>query len=154
NNFFNNNHAYGLVVYSKGMITLNNITADGSQNFGGLYADNSSSPAHKGITLNGTNEMSWNSNDGLQVSSAGTITLKNVTANNNQYFGGAVYNDNPGATGTIVLSGNNSFSYNASEGLNIASFHAMTINNITANFNGGYGVDLDNCQYDNAITFA
>src|SRR5262249_47035752 len=107
NNFFNNNHAYGLVVYSKGMITLNNITADGSQNFGGLYADNSSGRAQKGIILKGTNEMSWNSNDVLQVSSAGTITLKNVTANNNQYFGGAVYNDNPGATGTIVLSGNN-----------------------------------------------
>ncbi len=159
-NVFNSNKSGGLLVYSNGVITLNNVTAvyNGAGGGGnGAYLDNTSSTSGAGVTLTGTNVFSNNQASGLYITSKGAISTNNLTASSNANGYGAVLNNcydlGSGCTSApkaVSLSGVNSFAYNYYGGLEIYSMGAVTVNSITAYYNGmsggtyGYGLYIDN----------
>ncbi|CAG1006828.1 hypothetical protein ANAEL_03461 [Anaerolineales bacterium] len=144
-NVFSSNRG-GLLVYSNGVITLNNVTANFNTNDNGAYLRNLDSTTSTGVTLTGTNTFSNNHMTGLQVDSKGVVTLNNVTAQNNgwydstldTYYGHGVKIDNTYATSpkTVSILGTNNFSGNANSGLVIQGTGTISVNNITANDNG------------------
>jgi len=162
-NTFNYNGKDGLVVFSKGVITLNHINASYNAQGSGVYLDNclQSTPGlgvctntiSSGVTIKGTNNFSYNGWDGLRVYSSGVITVSNVIANNNgtdlarpgdtvgvdyDAYGKGMYLDNYGALVTkrgIIVNGTNFFSNNISNGLFAVSKGLITLMNITANKN-------------------
>jgi hypothetical protein len=97
-----------------------------------------------------------NGGDGLVIYTNGAINISNLVAV--ETGGVGVYIDNtygaylskPVYNGVNIL-GNNLFEYNDSSGLEVYSFGAIVVNNITANGNGGAGAYLDNCIYDDKL---
>ncbi|MBX3037584.1 MAG: right-handed parallel beta-helix repeat-containing protein [Anaerolineales bacterium] len=148
NTFLENNEA-GLAVYSTGIVTLNNLTANGN-GFEGVYVDNSYATKPMAVIIKGTSTFNGN-NNGLYIESYGAITTNGITALYNDY--GVVLNNclhNSGACTayspqSITMNGYNNISYNNENGLEVRSAGFITVNNITADFNlGGFGAYLDN----------
>lgn len=160
-NQFNYNEVNGLIVNSKGVITINNVTAMNNTDGHGVLLDNCSYNAgicdygvSSGVSVKGTNNFSNNGWDGLRVVSGGVITVNNITANGNgtsasrpavtltydapiDASGKGVFLLNIGATipKNITISGTNTFNFNGSNGLSVFTNGMITVNNITANFN-------------------
>jgi putative surface-exposed virulence protein len=158
NNFVadGNSDEDGLVVFSKGLITLTNIEAvynDGD----GVYLDNQIPGATGGITINAGlnkgNAFHGNWGDGLVVFTNGAVTMTNLYANNNA-DGYGVYIDNTGVGGiTIKQLGTwngydywtegNSFSGNAYGGLYITTNGPVTVDLFQARDNHDTGIEID-----------
>jgi hypothetical protein len=156
-NLFTGNKGDGLYIRSEGVITLNNITADGN-NDNGIDIDNCiySSGACQGsgnVTVTGTNSFSGNTNNGMNVISMGSITLSNIIANGNTNGTGAnLVNDYTGSVGGVTITGANSFNSNYNSGLVIDTRNAVSLANITADGNiRGSGVYLDNCNMSSGV---
>ncbi|MBL8089438.1 MAG: right-handed parallel beta-helix repeat-containing protein [Anaerolineales bacterium] len=145
---FNNNTsagASGVVIGSKGTVTVKNVTANGNT-LNGVYIDNSNATTPKAVTINGTNHFSYNGLDGLYVLTKGAITLNNVTAMGNTggsgaYLDNCIYNFgtglcNFGVANGVTIKGTNNFSDNGWDGLRVWSGGVITVSNITANGNG------------------
>jgi hypothetical protein len=99
------------------------------------------------VTIIGYGIFNGNDNEGLLISSNGAVTLANLTANSNTNEGVEINNFNNATTASYVnvtLTGTNTFNGNGNDGLNILSDGIITLNNITANDNAGYGAKLDN----------
>jgi putative surface-exposed virulence protein len=153
-NTFLDNGEVGLLVISTGIVTLNNLTASGN-GAEGVYVDNTNASTPKAVAIKGTNVFNGNGY-GLVVYSYGAIIANNITA---LYNVDGVYLDNcnnsgPSCTGyspqPVTMTGVNTISYNDYTGLDIRSSGAITVANITADFNlGGFGAYLDN-WWDNA----
>jgi hypothetical protein len=164
-NSFNDNWRSGLEVYTRGIITLNNVTAERNgrwddvndptpntvYGYGALLDNclwNGSACGvitPKGITLNGTNTFNGNFQDGLWATSLGLIKGNNLTANWNGDDG--AYLDNQwglGSVGGITVTGTNTFEGNGGLGLEVYSHGAITMNNVNANWNVEGGAHLDN----------
>lgn len=91
---------------------------------------------------------------GIFVLSKGAITLKNVTANDNAWEGAKFFNDTAAdAQGDVALTGTNTFSGNASDGLMISSMGNINLRNIRVNGNGLTGAYLYNANGTGNITF-
>jgi len=201
-NTFRENSMTGLQVYSKGVITLNNITASDNgwydsdnlsltfdQYFGnGAYIDNTFATTPKAVTLAGlSNSFLGNATTGLVILSKGAIVANNLSASMNGWFdpsdadstdsshGDGAYLDNclysdngtpldfsddycsnPVPASFVKLTGTNTFNNNGwGDGLEISTLGVITINNLTANDNGGRGAYLyNNWMYWNAPTSA
>lgn len=161
-NNFNYNGGDGLVVFSKGVITLNYITASYNTEGSGVYLDNClqsvtgvgacTNTISSGVTIKGVNNFSYNGWDGLRVYSGGVITVSNVIANNNgtdldrdgdtntdyDAYGKGMYLDNAGALIAkrgVTVNGINFFSDNISNGLFVVSKGLISLTNLTANNN-------------------
>jgi hypothetical protein len=159
-NTFLNNSAFGIAIDSNGLITVNNITANGNDTSHitpgpmGVSLNNTSSTVNSGITVGGTNNLSGNYFNGLYVFSNGPIKINNLTADTNTLGAGAILTNNT-ATGAqpVTFTGTNHFDGNGLSGLIVYSNGPITINNVTANSNGtqdvtgnGDGAYLDNCN--------
>lgn len=155
-NFFNDNSSTGLVIYSKGAITTNNLTAI-SNNGNGVELDNTYGSVPMAVKMNGSNFFDENDEYGLWIESFGAITTNNITALRNGVVGGDlhgayIYNNyDPAKPFDITMNGTNVFNDNSNYGLYVLSYGNVTINNITASFNGddvtnatGNGVQIDN----------
>lgn len=154
-NTFTGNTEFGLRVFSAGEINANNLTASNNTitgaalyNFAGTGGD---------VNLTGIN--TFNNNDdgsgngyGLGIQSNGTISLNNITANNNAQFGMYLENNFPGATGSIIVSGVNIFNNNGMGGVNAVSPGNIIIENVTANDNVGAGLSLGTVNGNIEIT--
>jgi hypothetical protein len=145
NSILNGNDLSGLVINTYGIVTLYSITANENGQAGvggsedGVFIDNEQGDATlaKTVTLNGVNTFSGNRESGLVVSSLGTITVNNVTANNNVGgWGVNLRNDNGSSTGSISVKGTNNFSGNGENGLFIGSQGTISVNSVTAVGNG------------------
>ncbi|HUI88329.1 MAG TPA: hypothetical protein VLX61_06345 [Anaerolineales bacterium] len=156
-NVLNANRDNDLTIFSYGVVTLSDVTADGSPSGSGIYVDNSLGPMPKNVILTGINNASWNYGTGLAVTSKGAITVNNLTASNNFHgYGAVVYNNVTGDTGGIVFAGTNTFNNNYYSGMETASYHTITLNNLNASQNGlggsyGYGIYVDNCQVSSGV---
>jgi hypothetical protein len=152
NTFWGNSNT-GLSIDSFGVITLNNVTAlnnglgfengAGSgaylENIGGLYA--------KAVGIKGTNVFNGNDGIGLSINSAGAITLSKATADYNGTGGALLVNSWSSTQSNVIISGYGLFNSNGSfggtgVGLDISSYGAITLANITAQYNYGSGADL------------
>jgi hypothetical protein len=146
-NNFSGNYTGGLLVASRGNISLASATASNTVNGAGAELVNVLTAA-KTVTLSGTNTFSGNNLQGLIISSQGAITLNNITASLNGIPGfnaGAVIENNGASSAQFVkLNGTNVFNENGATGLVINSKGAITTNNVTANENGSTGAFINN----------
>jgi len=141
----------GLTIFSAGAVTLTNLSAN--YNSGkGVYIENTASTTFKGVTITGVNTFTNNTENGLDIHSDGVITLNNLTANNNHgFYGVLIDNTTSGATTpkVVTINGTNTIFNNDRHGLNIITYGAVTLNNISATGNGfpdfqGYGASIAN----------
>jgi hypothetical protein len=180
--WFDNNHVTdgnsdedGIRIFSKGLITLSNISANGNDGYG-AYLNNLAGSA--GVTVNATtgkgNEFQWNFKDGLRIRTNGAVTLTNIYGSNNYFqentdppFGGYGVNiDNTGGTAAVMLkqlgswcgsyfcTEGNTFSNNLSGGLNIDSRGAVTVAFFQARDNDGNGISINTTSPSGAVTFS
>lgn len=151
-NLFDSNAAGGSYVESQGLIKTNNITSNNSAGGYGASLNNGFAGIKAGITLTGINSFNGNRTSGLEIVTNGAITASNITASlTTNGFGASFNNTGSGNTApkAITLSGNNNFNSSHTSGLIIDSYGAVTINNLTASYNGwglatGIGADIDN----------
>jgi hypothetical protein len=147
-NDFNDNENVGLSIESKGLVTLNNVSASGNGTGGsGDGADivNTASTTAQGVTLTGTNLFNENYGYGLYVESKGAVKLSTVITNSNLNSSGMYIKNTFASTGLpVTLTGSGQFKYNGGSGAEINSNGAVTLNNITANNNGNMGASIDN----------
>ncbi|MBX3035509.1 MAG: hypothetical protein KF758_01235 [Anaerolineales bacterium] len=157
-NYFDSNTNAGLFISSAGVITLSNITSTNSSDMGAQILNNGSGFASpKNVTLTGTNNFSGNALTGLEIRTYGSVTINNLSANNNgsamnMTYGEGVdivnYHGNNTIAANVTLTGNNTFNGNYTEGLHIITYGAIKTNNLTANNNGlttnRHGIRLDN----------
>jgi putative surface-exposed virulence protein len=134
------NDWHGLFVYSKGNITLTNISAD-TNHISGVFADNCLYDDVSGtcggtgtVTLtNVTSNENWNR--GIEVHSKGVISLTNGTALDNTGNEGVfLENRYTGSIANVTLK-NITSNENNSSGVFILTNGAVTLSNITANNN-------------------
>ncbi len=146
--------ADGLDISTTKNITLLRFQANNNLNVLNLYGatlDNSSGTGSVSITKSVFNSNNIFGGVGLQVISHGAVTLSSVTADGNY---GGIYIDNTGAPTAqpVKLLGTNDISGNGgAEGLDIFSHGAITVSNLTANSNAGYGALLDNCNFNGTV---
>jgi hypothetical protein len=173
-NRFNDNAKAGIEIYSKGIITLNNMRANSNgwiwddeieewiNNGGqGVYADNCSwevidndpdpdtlvcaNTFISPIKLTGYTQVDGNSLNGLRVWATGFISVNNLESNDNGGHGAWLFNAfNPNLPQTITLTGNTDVWNNGESGLQVRSYGAITGANITSSENAGYGARLQN----------
>jgi hypothetical protein len=145
---------YGLRLYSRGAITLNNMCVsengiDASDGYG-AWIDNTASGWVTPVVLKGTNSFAGNYSGGLVIQSYGAISANNLTANENINGGGAVLNNIITPHSYVIppqkvsLTGSSQFSWNMGTGLNISSYGALTLNNLSAEGNGNDGIVATN----------
>jgi len=146
-NTFNGNYEGGLWVVGTGTAKANSLTASSNGGDGAWLWFRS------GGTLTGTNTFEGNEGDGLWLWSFGDVTLNNLNASWNGENG--AYLDVWGATTArkVTLTGTNTFLGNGDSvahtgnGLEVWADGQISISNLTANWNAGSGVYLDNYDY-------
>ncbi|MGB8983327.1 MAG: hypothetical protein WCC12_15745, partial [Anaerolineales bacterium] len=158
-NLFNDNYNTGLVVNSKGIITLYNVTANGNGTSGttgyGALLDNcllvkpdplNSSTWYCGnstartVLLYGASNFNSNYDTGLDITTRGAITLNKITASNNtspDASGVTIHNNYllPTAPQNVTILGYLTASDNGYHGLDISSLGTITLYNVTTNGN-------------------
>lgn len=142
-NSFKGNSGYGLSIYSDGQVTLNNVIANDNTN-NGLFVDNTGGISTSGVTLTGTNQFEGNSGSGLYITSLGLVTLNNINASFNSFYGAEINNSTSTTFKGVTLTGVNTFNNNNQNGLDIKSAGIVTLNTITAKSNSVDGVIIDN----------
>jgi hypothetical protein len=159
-NTFSNDYSGGLSVYSKGPITLNNVSASQSTTAGAIGAslnNLASLPGSpKNITITGTNNFNDNNSDGLDIQSYGVISLSNVTSDYSINGSGASLDNSTGTTPeSVMLTGSNEFYGNHVNGLSILSRGLITASNLTATSNTtGRGASFDNSLGTAGVTLS
>lgn len=172
-NVFNYNHNFGLnIPITMGTTLVNSVTANGNSG-GGVNINNTGA----GVVLSGSNTANdnhgtgfyidalgavtvnnivangnFNSGNGLYINSSNAILINNATANNNTSDGVYLENDKSASTPfNITLNGLNTFSENLIGGIEIFSYGAVILNNVTASNNQTYhGVYVNNQNFFSA----
>jgi hypothetical protein len=147
-NVFTGNTGTGLLIDSKGNVSLNNVTAGANTGIG-VDIENQTGTTSATVMLTGSNVFVGNTGNGLSIRSKGAIGLSNITANGSINDTGAyLRNDYTGAVGGVTMDGANSFSGNNDFGLQIDSNGAVNLLNVIANGNiTGAGVGIENCNW-------
>jgi len=142
--YLNDNGGNGLVINTRGAVTLNKIEAMRNST-GGAGIDNDGGTA--GVTISSGRFNENSGGDGLNVSSKGAIKLTDIQANNNVGRGAALDNQlgTAGVTITANPNSNNTFNENSGHGLFIRSKGIVLVNDIDAGKNSGNGVNIDTC---------
>lgn len=147
NNTFTQNAGNGLTIYSKGAITLNNVTAHLNLD-NGAYLYNAYGTTQSAIFVNGYGLFEWNTNNGLYAQSNGAITTRNLSANYNDGNGVYLFTKGILAPQAVILNGNNTFNFNGNasteSGLVVNSDGTIRVNNVNASYNFYKGANLDN----------
>jgi hypothetical protein len=129
----------GVLIVSKGPITINNLTSN-DNGLAGLSANNSSATLAQTVKLTGTNMFNDNDDFGAFIVSDGAITVNNVTANDNVDSG--LYLNNDSGTAGITVTGVNTFNSNDLHGLWILTNGNISLSKITADGNTGDGLNV------------
>lgn len=135
----------GLLISSKGTVTLKDVTANNNGNgtIGlGIQID-SQNTGNAAVTLTNIT-TSNNDTTGLFVNAVGGITGTDLTSINNGTGYGAYFSNTTGTIGGVTLNGTNLFFSNGDKGLVIFSKGAIKLNNIQAIDNGTFGADIKN----------
>jgi hypothetical protein len=146
-NTFDDYGGTGLNINAQGNITASNLTAVGDGEVGlfdGAILDNAGGTGN--ISLSGNNTFNDDYGVGIDISSNGTITTNNLTADASLTLVSSGVSIHEDGSKSVTLNGVNSFLNNAVDGLAILSDGAITVSNITANGNGAFGAQLDTCH--------
>lgn len=143
-NTFSNNTSSGdgLSIVTYGAVSLNNVTANNNDYYG-VYVGNYGATTPANVTFTGKNQFNSNAQVGIYISTHGNITLSNITANTNGSYGAYLNQNFVGATGSVTITGVNSFTENSNEGLFIYSAATVTLSKITADGNTGNGISIN-----------
>ena len=133
-----------LEIYTKGIINIHHL--DGSNSTFGAYLNNSSATSAKSVTVSDSIFSETINGSGLEVWSAGTITLKNIVANENKSKGVYIRNEYAATPQGIILN-NIEAKDNQSIGIDIETLGHITAANIRSLGNGGDGFSANTCQY-------
>ena len=165
-NTMNLNNGNGLWIESLGNIKVSNLTANDNDWFGAIL-DNNWNRSTGTVTITGYANTSGNDFRGLGVYSTKTITVSNLTANVNGEVGVRLFNAaDPAKPANITLLGYNMICDNWNTGLDIDSYGIVTLNNVTASYNGepydavynptpwGAGIDVVNSNAWSAVSLA
>ena len=156
-NEINTNGGYGYYIESNGAVTITNLDSWDNGLLGG-YIDNSTAPTAASVTINTSapaNYVNWygsNGMGGLYINSRGTVTISRLNAIGNYGYGVVIYNIPPGtAAGSPVSISDSSFDNNViwdgnsdENGLFVESKGLITLTNVSAFYNDGIGVQLNN----------
>ena len=139
---------YGVKIETKGSVTINRLSVSDNPGTDGVSITNLTALTSLPVKIS-LSSFNNNSGIGLDVQSAGAISLSKVTASGNHDQGAYLYNDFspllPGQVYMPVTILNSVFNDNDYGGVEVASNRAITISSVTASGNkGGYGVLLDN----------
>ncbi len=157
---FNKNWGSGLNIYTKGAVTLANLTAnkngigstgagvtiDNCQVMGGTCAMNAN------VTITGTrNQFNENTDNGVYIDSGGLVTLTNFTANDNTHWGIRLINVHPDAGGVSIkrtITGMNEAIGNDTHGVDITSDGAVQVEKLKATDNDYFNLFVNNQNDD------
>jgi putative surface-exposed virulence protein len=146
-NDFSFNGSDGLLIQSKGAIMVSKTTAN--YNGGnGATLDNSGAAGYQPVTISGFFTAIGNTGgSGLTILSRGVVTAAYLTASDNSALGVAINNTFAGIPRNVSITGKNVFNSNGQSGLDILSFGAISVSNVTATYNlSGRGVFLNNAM--------
>jgi hypothetical protein len=149
-----NNSGYGLWVISKGNITLTNIEIHDNGSFG-AWLDNSTGTTGT-VTINSTMYRNWGHNGdyGLQIDSPGAVIVSLVDAYENTTYGADI--NNTYAAGTLMPAVTITYSWfnnnHGGYGLNVDSKGNISLTDVDAHDNNGYGADLNNLLGTGTVT--
>jgi hypothetical protein len=155
NSSFTNNYGTGLYIQADGAVTLKTVVAvnnggDPALNDYGVYIENwiSSNNLNQPVTISGSNQFVGNKGTGLAIHSSGAVTLNNITAYGNidpddngsgagnDGYGLLIVNNHDASASNVKMTGTNLFNGNQVNGLNILTNGTITLNSVTAEFNG------------------
>jgi putative surface-exposed virulence protein len=147
-NYFMVNNDSGLELTASGTITLNNVTASWNSDSGAVIFNSLVPDKSYNVTLKGTNAFNHNGDDGLYVDTNGAIKVNNLTANDNgegsSTGSGAILNNCSCSPKAVTLTGYVNTSDNIENGLIVNSAGAVTLTNVTAEWNGLVGAVIQN----------
>jgi len=142
---FTSNYGNGLLIMASGNITLNGVTSRDNHvvaGSDGVYLNNSGTAGSTVSVLNslGANVFSQNDLDGLRIiGGGGAVKITGITANQNANARGVSIT----GAGTISVT-NAALQGNSTQGLLGIGTGNITLNNISASFNGGMGTSINN----------
>ncbi|NTW08536.1 MAG: hypothetical protein HGA28_03090, partial [Anaerolineaceae bacterium] len=141
---FNDNDGANLLIYSRGVVTLSQVSASGSADSHGVFIDNTYGTT-AGVTISGSstsyNQFNENHLYGLGILSNGAISISYTQQNGNGMEG--AYLDNTSGTGGVTIS-NSTFNDNTNTGLFVRTDGAIKATSVQASGNDVLGADLDN----------
>ena len=145
---FSDNYTYGIAIYSKGAVSVSNVTVNNTLNRFGLLIENQNSGTSSAVIIT-NGQFDLNNWSGIDVTSKGIITLTNVSATNSKNNYAGVNLDNlSGTSSGITIKSSSSFSYeyskNTGKGIEIYSNGAVAISNVIAEGNGSDGINIQN----------
>jgi len=148
-NRMNGNGGTGLRIDSLGAIKINNLMASYNMNGSGALLDNNDiATISQPVTITGYGIFNENLDMGLVVNTNGNVVFANITSNLNGNGGVNIYavnNATLASLANVTLTGVNTFNGNMSaSGLVVTTDGMITVSNLTANSNIGYGASLDN----------
>jgi hypothetical protein len=145
NGQFNSSTVEGLVVTSKGTITLANVNAFYNNTTSGTAAVSlTNTPGTGGVSIqNSKFDYNYATVAALNVLTDGSITLSGDEIYDNYNGKGAYLQSNTAKVNNASIS-NSNFSSNHLTGLDLTTNGAITLTNINSQYNLGYGVLLEN----------
>lgn len=178
---FRENGDTGVNVVTSGVIALNLVTADGNYEFGAILQGGETAVENSSFSNNGSGVETDPTGSGLKIVSTDEVTVDNVTANDNQFFGadieaqGFVFIQNSFFSGhqSVLPSGvDNDFCSGyqvevadwvdfdfCGYGLKVVTPDDIFLDGVTGNFNNLWGAWLDgnnvrvyNSQFNNNVT--
>lgn len=155
NSTFSGNGNNGLVVYTKGAITLTKVKAVDNLNGHGAELNNTYDGVASNVTVNGSalsdNQFDGNELIGLYIYSNGAVTVKYADASQNS--SGLVVNNTSG-TGSIVIS-KGTFGWwlggNDDGGIALYTRGNVTISDVSGTGYSSDGIHLYNDSHTNSI---
>jgi len=146
-NSVSNNTSNGIQIYSKGNISIQDLTIANNGGNGAIM--NNSTGKAKSVSLRAVDAYT-NGEDGLQVSTSGAVTLYSVNSYSNGANGLSILAGE--SNKTINFTGARSFTANYTDngyyGIYIVSSGVVNLRGVDASGNG-YGVSIDNSTGNN-----
>jgi putative surface-exposed virulence protein len=146
---FNGNDGAGLVVLTKGAITLNKVVANLNVSGSGAILENIYDTAASNVTINGSaagdNQFNNNGSKGLRIHSNGTISIKKAQAEGNTGYGIELDNTFGSATPGVTLTSADILG-NDDIGLLINSEGNVSITGVHADGNTASAAYIETCN--------
>jgi hypothetical protein len=142
NSIFGGNIGDGVNILSDRAVTITSVRSTFSNTGVGIKIDNSTSTVASMVTFLGTNLFTYNSENGIEIKSAGNVSIANTTTAYNSWNGMQI-----DTTGSVLLS-NDRAERNGTDGVWIKAANSkIIINNLTSMLNGFLG-DWNGLQID------
>ena len=144
----------GLIVSSKGAITLTDVVSSGNLGAGAQLSNSTANSAQTVKITRGQFSNNQGTSFGLTINSLGTVTLNSIQASGNGHYGASIdvcrYDSGLsiclGNGGVTITGTGNDFSNNGYIGLSITSKNSVVLNNITADNNASTGLTISHGQ--------